>query len=217
MIPSFNFNEFLTEFSSLSIFIPLIVGFSRIRTLFLEQRILLGYIILAAITEFISSNLASRRINNLALLHIFTAIEFAFLVAYFHYIFKKVGFEFFSKTIITFFLTFVLININFFESLDSFNANSRSLEGLILIVLSALWLFKFSTNSKSLLIGETAAFWGCSAILFYFSGTLFIFASSKFLIENWADFYPSIWTIHSFCNIIFSLLLGKALWNKIKA
>jgi hypothetical protein len=214
----YNLNKYITlsDISSFSIVIPLLVGIITYKRNKAEQHVLFWYIALATITEFVSVSLAGKGKNNLPVFHLFTVLEFIFLVYFYKLALGRINTKLRIYTLIGVFIGLAVINAMFLEDIYSFNTNLRTLESLVLILLSVYFLFNLTAKSEVLYITDYPNFVASAAILFYFSGSLFLFASSRIFLKNWLGFYPAIWSIHAFFNIGFNLLLAKTLWNRQK-
>ena len=158
--------------------------------------------------------MAARGINNLPFLHLFTVLEFVFLIFFYKKAFNRINVPFNVGLLTGIFVVLAIVNAAFFENIWSFNTNLRTLESLILILVSAYFMFSLLAKSEVLYITDYPNFLASAAIMFYFSGALFLFASSRVFLENWMSYYPAIWSIHSFFNIGFHILLAKTLWSR---
>lgn len=144
-------------------------------------------------------------------LHIFTFCEGILLILYFRSFFNK---EWVKKSFIALFVGFAGIAISdiiFWESLDEFPAITRTIECVIIMILSILFFINlFQQSSVSNLI-QYNHFWLASGLLLFFAGTFFMnIVGSLVIHKNNLGF--NIYDIHSFLNIFLNIIYTIALW-----
>ena len=96
--------------------------------------------------------------------------------------------------------------INFIAgSIYNFNEEQIVLKGIILIISSChvLIYYSFSNSGK---IYKEYRFWMLTGILFYFTFSLVVFASSKIILKNNKNLLGVIWPMHFWVIIIANLI-----------
>lgn len=193
--------------------VPLAITLFRIKLIDRRLYPIVLLVYTATLVEIVCITHSVFGINNFYIFRIYTIIEFV-LISFFYILFFK---PYFKPLIFRFFLLLFLIvalldlRINGFVNIDDFSSSVSS----ILLTCYSLFLFYFIL--KHLLIEtllSSPIFWINSAVLFYFSGNLFLFTFSGTLVKLGGDNYNFFWgTIHSFFNISYNILLAVALWK----
>lgn len=179
--------------------------FKQLNTTF---KFLLGYFVFCCLTEIIIFSIKQLfgNVNNLPLLHLFTIVEYGFLVyVYFKY------FIFSNKL---FFVTFGLfifiafIDAIYLNSIYKHNTLARPTEGIILIILALYYYYLNLKNSQITIIYKEAMYWFSTAVLIYFSIDFF-----GFLVINKlsSDIKQLVTLTHAIFNIIAYILYAKAI------
>ncbi len=151
--------------------------------------------------------------NNLPLLHIYTLGEFLLLSYFFKVLVDKPTF---LKKGFTYFIVagslFIIANSVFFQPIFGFNTFAKTFVQVIIISYAILYFYNLVENplfslqvSKSLRLVN-------SAILVYYSGSLFIFMCSNVYLEN-MEIYVPFWAFNALLNFLFQLLILVGLWN----
>lgn len=180
------------------------------------QRILLPllfYFIVSVITQALSLILWYHSINNLPLLHIFTFIEFFLLLWFFNRLPGNiVSDKLFGIIAVSFFL-FVLIDSLYLESIYKFNIYARSLEALILIVLSFKWFLYVITSGEKdeSRYGAANLTYLIAGVFIYFAGSVVLFSVSNLVSHLAYTLALNVWTIHTFLLLLFYILATVAL------
>ncbi|MEM1320833.1 MAG: hypothetical protein AAGG75_11290 [Bacteroidota bacterium] len=212
-----NFVRLIAQISAYIIILPFLLALLRIRGGNREQKLLSLLIFSSLFFEFaaLAVGQAGLRLNNLFLLHIFTVIEFAFLVLIFRPHLHPVISRPAGNGIIAAFTVFAIINSIFFEPLTQFNAFGRAIEAVVVIFLVLLC---FSLLLRSLKIRQPAQsplIWISIGTLIYFSGSLFVFIFSNYVLSS-PKMSVTIWGIHAFISIVLKLFYTIALWVRPK-
>ncbi len=150
--------------------------------------------------------------NNLPLLHIYTLGEFL-LFSYFYksLLHKPKLFQTYFSYFVLGISTIIILNSAFFQNIYGFNTIAKTLVQVIIISYSVLYFYNLVENqlvsnqiAKSLRLIN-------SAIMVYYSGSLFIFMCSKISFEN-TETYIIFWAFNAILNVIFQLLILWGVW-----
>ncbi len=208
----------LIRYSNLIIAAPFLIGVMRNRYLQKETLIIFYFILNGILFEIISRTIVRLQIkNNLPFFHIYTVIEF-FIISWFYWLVFK---DYFSKLLIpivffTFFI-FSLIDSFVFHNVFTFNSYAKSLECIIIVVLSVLYLYKTFNEFQEKDPSDTPVFWINAGFLFYFSGCLFLFTFSNYILTQGKSMAIVTWALHAFFMILMYILIAVGLWRtKIK-
>lgn len=151
-------------------------------------------------------------INNLPLLHLYTLLEFILFSFFFKSIFVEKSF--FHRVfwyLIVVVSVLIICNSIFVQPIFEFNTLAKSGVQIILICYAIVYFYNLVEPRRL----STARFKSIrlvnSAIIIYYSGSLFIFMFSRDSIWN-EEVYVIFWTFNGFLNLVFQLLIFTALW-----
>jgi hypothetical protein len=212
-------DEFLTEllkFASLPIILPIIISFIRFRSLSTETKILCFYIYFSATIEIAANVFISFHIPNLALLHLFTIVEFIFISC----LYKKALEGLIPNKIFTVFIVvlslFLVCNSIFIQPLSGFNTIARTVSNVIIIVYSILFFYKTFKELKIFHLEKEPMFWINSGILFYFSCNLFFFIFSNYILTLSTSVNLKVWFVHAVFNFLIYIFFSIGIWHSPK-
>ncbi|MDC8003611.1 hypothetical protein POV27_06080 [Aureisphaera galaxeae] len=150
--------------------------------------------------------------NNLPLLHIYTLGEFLL----FSYFYKSVLHK--PKIFQSHYMYFILgvsiliiLNSAFIQNIFNFNTIAKTLVQVIIISYSVFYFYNLVENQRSSDRMAKSLRLINSAIMIYYSGSLFIFMCSKISFEN-TDTYIVFWAFNAILNVIFHLLILWGVW-----
>lgn len=204
------------DFGKLAIQISLGTLSSSILILFLSwKRIplslkyLAGFLVWNFLTEVTAFLLLENDIGNLPLLHLYTLGEFLLFSLFSRQINLKS--TFFTKNVFIL-ISSILIVLNsiFLQDIAGFNSNAKTFVQIIIITNAILFFYQNSselraTNSSIKLIN--------SAILIYYSGSLFIFMFSNYFLSRGIRIHQGFWIFNALLNLIFQILVLIAIWR----
>jgi len=185
------------------------LGLIRWQNLGRDTRILAVYFSVSVALSLLQFHLASQRINNLWLMHLFTPIQYAFLAWIFalwqndHRI--RLGLQ--LSTIL--FAVLCLSGALFFEDPRAFNIYTKPVESVLLVFFSGQMLYAINKRSLEPLAPQPTL-WISAATLIYFSGLAVLYGLSNTLLSQSAETLRSAWIAHTVVGIIANLLYGVA-------
>jgi hypothetical protein len=189
--------------STLSHFAAVGAGVYVIRFLSAEMKTLLAYCGIALTVEMIQAYLAINGIKNLWLLHVFTILEFGFLITvYSSWQKNRLMKRILQATIPIFALIGIMVMSG--ENIEQFNHFTRPLGSLILVAAAAMTLFELNKESGESVFLQPR-FWVGAAGLIYFSSTLVLFALSNLLLTWPIEQVRLVFAFNSAMNIIANL------------
>lgn len=151
--------------------------------------------------------------NNQYIFHYFTVVEFTLISLFYSFFFKNYFSTLLINLLIPVFLLAAYIDykVNGLESMDNF---STSIESIVLIFYSLFFFYYVLKNLIFENLLQTPVFWINTAILFYFSGNLILFIFSNYMGRIDPVKYAVLWVaIHSFFNVLYSILLSIGFWK----
>lgn len=165
------------------------------------------------VIEILAIVFTSWEYNNLPLLHIYTLGEFVLYSYFFMSLIRKPAL---FKNIFRYFLIagclFIVLNSVFLQNMYTFNTFAKTFVQITIIAYAVLYFYNLvdnqslsSAESKSLRLVN-------SAILIYYSGSLFIFMYGKFSLIH-IEGYAVFWAFNAILNFTFQLLILLGLWK----
>lgn len=196
--------------------LPLSVGGFRFKRLSHQQKNMLLLVALWFVLDGIGRFLWINAISNLFLGHLHTLLEFLLLTRVFYLSLK----DFINPKIFLFiaisFSILAVVNTIFVQALDLNNSYIKLLESLLLISFSLLYFYRVGKEMKVSRPENEPMFWISTAVLIYFSGSIFIFLNANFILLYSEDLGVRIWFIHAVFFILFSILITISFWKNQK-
>lgn len=189
-----------------AVVLPLGMAVYRFKELRPPQRFLFYYLIFSGVSDAVGVYTAMHRMNNLWLLHTYTAIETILLLWFYRLILRNAIIRRVIPYLMVFFPLVCLANILWWQSLMRFNTYTRPLEALLLIYLGLVYFLENSQAHEDRKDGTRAATaWMNAGLLLYFSLAFFIFIFSNYLIQGQA-FNTFIQGLHATFVLIMYIL-----------
>ena len=185
------------------------LGLIRYQKLGRGTRILAVYFSVSVALSLVQFYLASQRINNLWLTHLFTPIQYAFFASIFALWQNDHRMKLALQLSAILFAALCLSGILFFEDPRTFNIYTRPVEGVLLVFFSGQMLHMINKRSLEPLARQPA-FWISAATLIYFSGLAVLYGLSNTLLSRSVETLRSAWIAHTIVGIIANLLYGVA-------
>ncbi len=151
--------------------------------------------------------------NNLPLLHLYTLGEFMLFSYFFMSLINKPAS---IKTVLRYVLIcgslLIVLNSLSLQNIFGFNSYAKTCVQLSIITYAVLYFYNLVEN-HSFTSGESKGLRIInSAILIYYSGSLFIFMYGEFSLVN-VDGYVVFWAFNAILNFVFQLLILLGLWK----
>lgn len=182
-------------FTSLVGLIPFFIGLSRFNKLDSTLKIIFYLVSISLGMTLLMIYFGITKRSNSWLMHIYTVVEFL-LISYFYYkLFSK---KIFRKIILILFGIFsiiVILNKIYLEPLNKIDNYSLTIESIILLILTSMFLVDFLINNFIINIRDYRILLTVGYMI-YFGGNLFIFALSNEV--------NGIWLVH---NLIYIMLM----------
>jgi hypothetical protein len=193
--------------------LTVLIALLRFRYLHGAMKTMAYYAFLGGTVQCYASYLSNNKINNLYLLHLYTPLEFACILWFYSILLRG----FIPQKVFLYlafgFVTFSALNSLFIQDLKTFNTYARSLEGVLVIVLSLLWFYQTLIEMKIKKLEEEPVFWVNAGFLLYFSGNVLLFAFSNYIMNINNSLNSYIWAFHALFSILVYLLIAVGLWK----
>lgn len=181
------------------------------RKLFLPLKI---YLIISVFTQAASLYLWLRHINNLPLLHFYTLIEFILLAVFFH---KLLPVKFNRQLLfltIGLFSFFAILDSLVIENIHAFNIYTRTLESLVIILLSTIWFIQRISGDRSTESGYKKGYdYLVTGFFIYFAGSIMLFAFSNLTTKLTYSFALNVWSVHSTLLFLLYIFILSGLYK----
>ncbi len=211
-----DFFDSLTLISSFIVVLPLFLSIIRHKKLEGIQIKLSYLLIIVFLVELISNVLWYKKVNNLPIYHFYTVIELILILN----IYKTVLNHTFSKKFFVFigvgFTVFAILNVLFFQNIYTFNSNTTTLLGIIVIFLALSYFYMLLKEVKYSMLETNPMFWINSGFLIYFSSNLILFFINNKLFTGSTEASYLVWGLHAIINIILIIFYTIAVWVKPK-
>ena len=154
------------------------------------------------------------KINQNILLAFADAVEFGLISGVYYLATNRQ-----HKTVFTFFpVAFALlsfVNTTFIQG-DSINSFSLVVKSIVAIFFSLYYFYWLLQELPTTELQRLPMFWVNSAILIFYSGNLFLFVFTDYLIHVMNNDMYLMWTVHNVLKIIEILMIVVALWMDLR-
>ncbi len=201
----------LMNVGSLTTVVPALIGLILARSLNLQLRLLLIYLVITAIKEIVCVYLGSNGETNLHIYNIAVAFnKIPLFLVYYHTLSNKT----FKKIILLFIAissAFAIYNVSFGQGLYSFNTRSMLVTNFFIIIITLLYFYEILKKAEILSLTRVPMFWVSSSFLFYSAGTFLVFSLYEIYRQFSQPISIKIWIINSILYIVLNILLSIAL------
>jgi len=202
--------DLLKFFSILSPCLGIGLGLIIYKRLSLPARIITLLLGVSITCDVIMYWMAESGVNNLWVAHIYGFIEALLLSVFFASLILK---RRYIIGVSLLYLTFYVLNSIFLEPIETFNANARALEAVMMISFCFLFFYHIYQMEADIFIERSPDFWIVIGVVIYFSGAFFSFLlATDILSDSYRNFYGS-WILHNLSNTLKNLAFAFALWQ----
>jgi len=200
-------------YSPLAILLPLIPVALHYKRYTRALKVLSLHLLVVAVFSAVSVLLWIMKRNNLPVLHLYTIAEFIMISWFYSIVLRRFLPAKLLTGIAVGFTLFALLNSLLLQSWYTFNTIPRSIESLLVISLSLVCYYRMLSEMKIRKMERSPIFWINTGFLFYFSGALFLFMLSNYILPLNHQLNIFIWTIHACFSIMLYLLIFLGLCN----
>jgi hypothetical protein len=201
-----------SEFSQLSLVLPLIALLFRFKRFNRQFWILGSLLVVATIVSYSAYLLYKNRANNMYLLHIYTIFDYVLWSIFYYQLFEKRIIKRVILSLIIIFITFSIFNSILWQPLTMYNSYSRSVEGAFLLCIAIAWFYKVFVNGTIAKLETHPVFWINAGVLIYFSGSFLLFISNNFLLELSHQEFFQAWALHGLFLMIHYIFIAIGIW-----
>lgn len=203
----------ILQYSPLAVLPPLIAAGIGYKKFTRAYQVLSLHLLVVSVLGAIAVLMWYLKQNNLPLLHIYTAAEFVMVTWFYSYILQELVPRKVLLTGCIAFVLFSLINAIWIQSWFTFNTLPRSIESLWVICLTLTCYYQMLSELKIRKMERSPIFWINTGFFFYFSGALFLFALSNYILSLNHQLNIYIWTLHACFSILLYLFIFLGLCN----
>ena len=166
------------------------------------------------VTETSATLLFNYRLNNLPLLHIYTLAEFLCLSYFFSILITKP--RLYSKKFLYFCIgiaILIVLNSIFMQSIFTFNSYAKTLVQSLIILYVILYFYNLSGEVDNNNPYQQALRLINSALIVYYSGSLFIFMFSNSFLQSKVRMNAGFWIFNAGLYLAYQLLVLISVWR----
>jgi hypothetical protein len=198
-----------------SVALPFICCLIKLKTLNLTLRVLFIYVIVAAVTELLSFQLAAT--NNIgpynAVQNTFTLLECLLLGLIYYLEFKQPLSRRIILLLILVYLAIAFWALLYVKSFTQPNNIISTLESCLMIGLAISFFYKVNSELNIPRLKEYYFFWLNSAVLIYFSTSFFLFLFDGYLSKYGFKSFYLLYGVHELTNIACNILFAIGIWK----
>lgn len=196
-----------------TVVIPLAMGIYRYPRLHLPHKIIFYYLVFGGVMDVVAGYTSAHRINNLWLLHLYTAAETVILLSFYMTIIRDRGIRRVIPYLMVVFPLVCAANIAWWQSMKRFNTYTRPVEALLMMFAGLVYFLENSQMALDPKKGpRTSLTWINTGLLLYFSLSFFIFIFANYLHQKQL-FNTFIQTLHATFVVIMYLLVAVGFYK----
>lgn len=196
-------------------FLPLSFYFIVRNKLNRDISLILPYLVLAFFSSFYELIFTiCLKINASVWFKIYTSLEFFVLIHYFYKLLQgryKQLYYFFSLLYLTCF-GFIVFQGKIGNFMDG-DSYLQVIESVFVITVVLLWMKYAFINLQEDSLLKFPHFYFISGLLFYFSGTLFLYLLGNLILQEGAEDFANFWLLNLFFNIFLKILILIGIWK----
>lgn len=177
------------------------------------------FLFLSAIIQIASGLAWWFKINNMPLLHLYTATGFVFIALFYRQIFLETLDGRIILVVIGIFLFFAIYNAIPFQLLFRFNSNVLTVESILIIIFSlAAFILLLNEHAQNIRIPDSKSIrWINSGLLIFYSSNLLMFYFGDIMNRSFPVYLSQYtWILHNFFSVITYSCFFIGLWKHQK-
>lgn len=179
-----------------------VIGVARFRCLPLTMRYLTALIWFVLPLNTLGLVLMLQQHNNLFIMPIYTAGEFALLGLVYRHSLQSSTFNRLLPWLVVGFTAYVLFDSLQPNCLTTFRPGQQVTQGLLVLCFTLLYFWKLLRELRVASLHQEPMFWVSAGLLLYFLGYLQIALFSNYLLRYSKEFAQLIWAVHSCLFIV---------------
>jgi hypothetical protein len=175
--------------------------------------VLLGFALAASVTADFTVFFLHGMTRNYAA-SIYNMIAFSIISAIYYHAVGKQNKKVFT-TLSVVFVLFALVNVLFIQR-SSINSYTLIFQSIVIICYSLYYFYWLIRELPTAQLHLLPMFWINSAYILFFSGNLFLFVFTSYLVNVLNNDLLVYWTLHNVLGIIESVMIIVALWMDLR-
>lgn len=159
------------------------------------------------ICDMAALNHAQLKINNNYASDAYLLVEFVLLQIIYFRAFKNPNVFRIFRIIAFIYIVFFFFNVLFVQR-EKINSYTYIISAGVFVVLAVLFFYKLMNDLPTVGVYRLPMFWVSVAVLVYFSGNIFVFTLSDYLVTVLKDNLIVYWSFHNFLAIVKNILLA---------
>lgn len=207
--------DLVFEASFLPVVVASVVGVLRYKRLDPTLRCLVVLVLCTLFVEVLSRARGAQQKSNLFVLPADTLVEFGLLAwLYRRALWPSAVSRWIPAVVVVFSLVALLSYLEHLEParLYEFNTGQRFAESLLVLGLVLCYFYKVIRELTIVHLEREPLFWVSAGLLLYFSGNIFIFISSNYVIRHSMALSLKLWDVHAWLYMVLYGLYAWALW-----
>jgi len=164
------------------------------------------------VSEIIARILWKHEKNTFPIFHIYALLEFSFLSIIYGELFGARQIKRLLYLGIPLLWLFGILNLVFWQDLQSPNTNVTTTTSILLILISVFYFFWILSKMKIKKLESSSGFWINIAVFAYFCSSLMLFVFGDWLAAFSVEYTINVWVIHVFFNTVHYFCFNLALW-----
>lgn len=210
-------NQIIQFVVSFCVLVPIVIGLYRGVFKRDNLRYVLILLLVSIIVELTNIIFLFQNILTLWLFNIFTICEFVLLWMFYTRFTRQGRSDRVNLFILFIFLLVAFIDFVYVNGTEKINNITVSVESITLIIYSLISFYLIMNRMLFDKLVEEPFFWINIAVLFYFSGSLFLFLFGNYLISQGNKAYMEMYKIHTFVNAVWYFFISIGFWKVKKA
>jgi hypothetical protein len=191
--------------------VPLAIGIRNRKFMTPDLWSIWTLMLVCLITQSAVSTMASLRINNLWVGHIYVPLEFVLLANAYRLKLKDILPKKGMLLLMVLFPLLALMNTLFLQDLTQNNSHVRTLESALLIFLALSYFYHLMKHMPYRRPEHDPFFWINTAVLIYLSSSLFLFMYSNVLLK-FSKALGAFWHMHKVFLCFYYSAIAIGLW-----
>lgn len=197
--------------------IPIFIGINKSIYKSVGIKKLFWLLVVSFCIEVLNLILMRQKINTVSIFNSFTILEFVFLSSFYANFFYGIKRSHLNTIVLIAFVIVALLDFILVSGFKKVNTITISVESITLIIYSLVSFYFIMSEMLYENILEESFFWINIAVLFYFSGSLFLFIFSNYLMQQGNKLFMDTYKIHTFVNAVWYLFISIGFWKVKKA
>lgn len=186
------------------------LGFYRYSFLGREHKILLALLLASLISDVVSSIMGLKAISNLHIINVYAAVELLLLLLVYKTVFTHLKSDILFNILIIFSLVLWVLDWLLNDGVNKILSVTFVYKSFLMLMFSMYYYYVLIRDLETESIYDNPMFWFNTGVLVYFSGNLFVFSFSNFIVNLQSI---SIWQIHNGLHLFYLLGFAFAFWK----